>query len=99
MSLTKKNGSVIKPNSKKHRLDFKTNKPNFSLYSKEKLYISFKENNSFVKQAISSLYSTPIPKYKSKKYLIKNTIVVTQNKKKIRITNLNFGRILGQIQQ
>jgi ribosomal protein S8E len=98
-TLTKLNGTKLKVTSKA-KVGVKIN-PRFRLGTKQKnnllCFISFKKENVFVKEKITQITYYPIPKYVSKKYMIKNTIVRTESGSLVRIMNLNQGRILGQV--
>ena len=98
-TLTKSNGTKLKVTSK-GKVGVKIS-PRFRLGTKQKnnflCFISFKKEDAFVKEKITEITYYPIPKYRSKRYMIRNSIVKTETGSLVRIMNLNEGRILGQM--
>lgn len=104
MGYTKNNGKVIKRTSKKLIEKNKVTYPKYKLGKTNstnpfvKNFISFKKDNLFIKAEIKNIEYHPIPKYKSKAFLVKDVIVNTKEGNLVKIVNLNYGRILGSLQ-
>ena len=98
MAFTKKNGTLLHRSSKHKHQRCKKTYPKFRLGLKGKNFvnqISYKVGETFVKKTILDVVYYPVPSYKSKKFLVKNTVVKTETFDLVRITSLNSGRLIG----
>ena len=101
MNYTKKNGSLIRRSSKKliekNKIVYPKYRFGYSMHPNVRSNISYKKQGKFVKGEIKTVFFHPVSKYKSKNYLVKNTILITNDGDKVRLTNLNEGRLLGTL--